>query len=319
MRCGFRWVTPVISTVLFACQPRAQPTPPPAESPAELSALAGSAIILATGDIANCASNGDELTAALVDSVLVADSIAKVEDAVLTLGDNAYPDGAALDFIRCFTPSWGDSTKRIMKRIRPTPGNHEHLSGMAAPYYAYFGNKAGEASKGYYSFDLGEWHLIALNSEMVVNTGFTKEERDAQLQWLADDLKGNTKTCTLAYWHHPRFSSGWHGNEPRIDAFWQLLYNAGVDVVIAGHEHDYERFLPQSPAGVLDSVKGIVSFVVGTGGGRLRGFTRQAENSEFRLEGHFGVLKMTMGASEFQWAFLDTEGHVWDPGAGKCH
>lgn len=319
MRGGLLVVTVVTSFLLGACQPHAQATPPPAEAPAELVALAGASIILAVGDIASCASNGDELTATLVDSVLKADSAANVQDAVLTLGDNAYPDGSARDFLTCFAPSWGDSNKRIMKEIRPTPGNHEHLSGMAAPYYAYFGDRAGSPNKGYYSYDLGEWHIIALNSEMIVNVGFTAEVRNAQLEWLDQDLKSNTKTCTLAYWHHPRWSSGWHGNDPRIDVFWQRLYNAGVDVILNGHDHEYERYLPQSPAGVLDSVKGMTQFVVGTGGGLLRGFTRRASPGGFRLEGYYGVLKVTLGASEYQWAFLDTAGHLWDPGAGKCH
>jgi 3',5'-cyclic AMP phosphodiesterase CpdA len=319
MRGGLLVVTLAISFLLGACQPHAQPTPPPAEAPAELVALTGASIIVAVGDIADCNSNGDELTAILVDSLLRADSAANVSDAVLTLGDNAYPNGAASDFLRCFAPSWGDSNKLIMKRIRPSPGNHEHLSGMAAPYYEYFGDRAGSPKKGYYSFDLGEWHIISLNSEMIVNFGFTKEERDAQLNWLDEDLKNNSKVCTLAYWHHPRWSSGWHGSDPRIDLFWQRLYNAGVDVILNGHDHEYERYLPQSPAGVLDSLKGMSQFVVGTGGGNLRGFTRKAAPGGFRLEGYFGVLKLTLGASEYQWAFLDTAGHLWDTGAGKCH
>ncbi|MEP7325793.1 MAG: metallophosphoesterase [Gemmatimonadota bacterium] len=308
------------SFLLGACQPHAQPTPPPAEAPAALVALAGASIMIAVGDIGNCSTNGDELTAGLVDSVLKADSAAKVEDAVLTLGDNAYPGGSARDFARCFAPSWGDTNRRIMKRIHPSPGNHEHLSGMAAPYYEYFGNRAGSSKKGYYSYNLGEWHFISLNSEMIVNSGFTIEERNAQLDWLDADLKANAnKVCTLAYWHNPRWSSGWHGSDPRIDILWQRLYNAGVDVILNGHDHEYERFLPQSPAGTLDSIKGIVQFVVGTGGGGLRGFTRKVAASDFRLEGYYGVLKLTLGASEFQWAFLDTSGHIWDPGAGKCH
>lgn len=319
MRFALHSVVAVTLIVAAACKPPAQATPAPAEASAELTALTGASVILTTGDIANCNTNGDELTAVLVDSLLKADSAAKVDDAVLTLGDNAYPAGAALDFVRCFTPSWGDTTRSIMKKIRPSPGNHEHLSGMAAPYYTYFGSKAGSPSKGYYSFDLGEWHIISLNSEMFVNTGFTAADRNAQLDWLDNDLKGNTKTCTLAYWHHPRWSSGWHGSDQRLDAIWQRLYNAGVDVVLSGHDHHYERFAPQSPAAAPDSAKGIAEFLVGTGGGEMRGIRRTVANSVFRLEGHFGILKMTLGASEYQWAFIDTDKRIWDPGVGKCH
>jgi hypothetical protein len=312
-------VTLVTSFVLGGCQPHAQATPPPAEAPAALVALTGASVLMAVGDIGNCATNGDELTAVLVDSLLKADSAAKVTDAVATLGDNAYPDGSARDFVRCFTPSWGDSNKRIMKQIRPSPGNHEHLSGMAAPYYDYFGSRAGNPRRATTATTFGDWHIITLNSELFVNLGFTEAERQAQLDWLDADLKGNTKVCTMAYWHNPRWSSGWHGSDPRLDVLWQRLYNAGVDVVLNGHDHEYERFLPQSPAGVVDSAKGIVEFVAGTGGGLLRGFTRKNDASAFRLEGYYGILRLTLGASEFQWAFLDTSGRIWDPGSGKCH
>jgi hypothetical protein len=303
----------------LACKPAPQATPPPATASAELVALTGAAVFIGAGDIASCSSQGDEQTAALVDSVLKADSAAKVTDAVFTLGDNAYPSGTAADFERCFQPSWGDSLKRIMKEVRPTPGNHEHLTMMAAPYYQYFGSRAGSPKKGYYSFDLGAWHIISLNSEMLVNRGFLAQDVQDQLAWLNDDLAKNKKLCTLAYWHHPRYSSGWHGNDQRIDALWQILYNAGVDVILNGHDHDYERFLPLSPAGVVDSAKGMVEIIAGTGGGEMRGFGRIAAHSDFRLEGHFGVLKLTLGAKEYQHALLDVSGRVWDPGAGACH
>jgi hypothetical protein len=157
---------------IVACKIKASTTPPPADAPAELLALTGAKVLIGTGDIASCTSQGDEQTALLVDSMLKADSAAGVEDVVMALGDNAYPGGTARDYERCFAPSWGDSNKRIMKRIRPTPGNHEHLTDMAAPYYAYFGDKAGSSKKGYYSYDLGDWHVIVLNSEIVVNTSF---------------------------------------------------------------------------------------------------------------------------------------------------
>ena len=302
-----------------ACKIAAKTTPPPADAPAEVLALTGAKVLIGTGDIASCTSTGDEQSAALVDSMLKADSAAGVEDVVIALGDNAYPGGTARDYERCFTPSWGDSTKSIMKRIRPTPGNHEHLTDMAAPYYAYFGDKAGSPKKGYYSYDLGDWHIVVLNSEIVVNTSFLSAEQDAQRDWLKDDLAKSQANCTLAYMHHPRFSSGWHGSDLRMQPFWQLLYDAGVDIVLSGHDHEYERFQPQTPAGVVDTARGIVQFVIGTGGGELRGFrTRPAPNSTARVEGHFGVLKMSLGAAAYQYAFIDVTSRVWDPGAGSC-
>jgi hypothetical protein len=207
-----------------------------------------------------------------------------------------------------------------MKRIRPSPGNHEHQTKGAAPYYAYFGKAAGPPSKGYYSYDLGEWHIIALNSEIIVNSEFLDADRKAEEDWLQADLKANSKKCTLAYWHHPRFSSGWHGSDVRIEPFWRLLYEAGADVVLNGHDHNYERFAAQTPEGVADTTKGIVQFVVGTGGDEPRGFAgKAARNSMRRIEGHNGVLKLTLGASEYQYAFLEPGGRVWDPGKGACH
>jgi hypothetical protein len=310
----------VISVAGLSCKIPANSTPPPADAPPELAHLAGASILIATGDIASCTSEGDEMTATMVDSILKADSTAQVEDAVAALGDNAYPSGSARDYARCFTPSWGDSNKRIMERIRPTPGNHEHLTNMAAPYYEYFGDRAGSSKKGYYSYDLGEWHVVVLNSEIVVNTSFNSSEQDAQRDWLKDDLAKNQKTCTLAYMHHPRFSSGWHGSDLRLEPLWQIMYDAGVDLVIAGHDHEYERFRPQTPQGVADTTRGIPQFVIGTGGGELRGFrTRPEPNSAARVEGRFGVLKLSLGAAGYQHAFLDVQGGIWDPGAGACH
>lgn len=305
---------------LLACKPKVFTTPPPAEASPEVVAIAGAAIMIGAGDIAACDSQGDELTAALVDSVLRADSAAKVENVVFTVGDNAYPDGSEENFDRCFTPSWGDPAKRIMKHIRPSPGNHEHAVFGAAAYYKYFGKSAGSPRQGYYSYTLGEWHVIVLNSEMVVNAVFTDEDRKAQLDWLAEDLRSSTKKCTVAYWHHPRFSSGWHGSDRRIAVFWGVLYDGGVDLILTGHDHNYERFRPMSPAGVVDFTRGMVQIVVGTGGGELRGLRSPlVANSAFRVQGHFGVLKLTLGSEEWASAFLAASGRVFDPSSGRCH
>lgn len=303
-----------------ACKPSMHTTPPPAEASAEAVALTGASVMIGAGDIASCTSQGDEQTATLVDSVLKADSAAIVEDVVFTLGDNAYPEGSDRAFSQCFVPSWGDSTKRIIKRIRPSPGNHEHQIFGAAPYYEYFGKRAGEPRKGYYSYNVGDWHAIVLNSEIIVNPVFTAEERKAQEDWLNDDLKFNTKVCTVAYWHNPRFSSGWHGTDRLLAPLWQMLYDNNVDLILNGHDHNYERFKPMTPAGLVDSTRGMVELVAGTGGGELRGIrSTVAPNSVARVQGHFGVIKLTLGKQEWRSAFLATNGKVYDPSGGRCH
>jgi hypothetical protein len=283
--------------------------------------LSGASVLIGAGDIARCDFPGDEATAALVDSVLRADSVAHVHDEVFTAGDNAYPDGTARDFAQCFAPSWGDTAKLIMRNIRPAPGNHEHLSGGTAPYYQYFGSRAGSNQKGYYSYDIGAWHAVVLNSELLVNTGaFTDVERKAQEDWLKQDLGAHHQGCTVAYWHNPRFSSGWHGSDARLETFWRILYDGGADVILNGHDHDYERFRPLASEGTLDTASGIVEMIVGTGGGELRGFQSTiAPLSASRVQGHYGVLKLTLGGAEWRSAFLDTDGRIYDQVTGRCH
>lgn len=310
------------SILLLGCNKQERATqPPPADASAKEVALAGAAVLIGAGDIGVCGTTGDERTAAIVDSVLRDDSVAKVENAVFTMGDNAYPSGsqgARDDFRRCFTPSWG--AKRIMRFIRPAPGNHDFQSVMGLGYYAYFGDRAGPRGKGYYSFDLGEWHLISLNSEILVGVLRDAAQARAQEEWLRNDLKDHGKPCTLAYWHRPLFASGTHGATPEVEGLWRILYETGADIVVNGHEHHYERFLPQTPAGIRDSVRGIEEIVVGTGGGDLRGLRRPlSPTSAMQITGYFGVLKLTLGDGEYRRAFLDTEGRVWDQGGRKCH
>jgi hypothetical protein len=276
--------------------------------------------MIGAGDIAVCGTIGDEATGRIVDSVLAADSTANVHSEVFTLGDNAYPSGSGgvdNDFPRCFSPSWG--RRRIMNVVHPAPGNHDYDSGSGAPYFAYFGNRAGPPRKGYYSYDVGDWHVISLNSELYFENGNPPEAR-AQEDWLRGDLLAHPVLCTFAYFHRPLFSSGTYGASPEVQSLWRILYDAGVDLVLNGHEHDYERFLPQTPAGVVDSAKGIEQIIAGTGGGELRKMrTPFASNSVFQIHGHFGVLKLMLGSGEYSHAFIDTTGRVWDPGARKCH
>ena len=309
----------VLVLAALSCGIPVQITPAPATATAAEIAVTGASIMLGVGDIATCGVQGDEQTAHLVDSMLRADSVAKVNVEVFTLGDNAYPDGSASNFALCFTPSWGDTAKRIMKKIHPAPGNHEHLSSGPAAYYQYFGSRAGPSTKGYYSYDVGEWHVIVLNSEIIVNGAFSSLEQRAQEEWLRSELKGTAKPCTMAYWHNPRFSSGWHGTDARLQPIWQILYDGGATLVLNGHDHDYERFLPQTPTGVRDSANGIAEYVVGTGGGSLRGFqATPVANSASRVQGYYGVLKLTLGKGEYRSAFVDVSGRMWDPSGGKC-
>jgi acid phosphatase type 7 len=276
--------------------------------------------MIGAGDIAVCGTSGDESTGRIVDSVLAVDSAANVETVVITLGDNAYPSGASgveNDFPRCFSPSWG--TRRIMNAIHPAPGNHDYDSGTGAPYFRYFGERAGPKGKGYYSYDVGDWHVISLDSELYFEHGNPTEVR-AQEDWLRADLTTHHALCTVAYFHRPLFTSGIHGPTPESQRLWTLLYDSGVDLVLNGHEHHYERFLPQTPDGVADSAKGIEQIIVGTGGGALRGVQHPlAHNSGFVIHGRFGVLKLTLGAGEYRRAFIDTDGRVWDPGGRQCH
>ena len=310
-----RFVCIALLSAFGACSSRDRPPAATGFVP-----LDGAVVLIGAGDIAGCDQQNDQATAMLVDSVLAADSVAGIEDAVFTLGDNAYTDGSAAQFARCFTPTWGDPAKRIMRKIHPAAGNHDHYTPGAGAYYQYFGDRAGRPGEGYYSYDLGGWHVIVLNSELIVNAGFSDSARTAQEVWLAGDLEGHPAKCALAYWHHPRFTSGLHGSDPKLDPVWRLLYKHGVDLVLNGHDHDYERFLPQTPAGLVDSARGITEIVAGTGGEDLRPFGSRIErHSAARLQGRAGVLLLSLGAAEYRSVFLDVTGRQWDASSGACH
>ncbi len=239
-------------------------------------------------------------TAALLDSA---------PGVVFTLGDNAYPNGAAQDFANCYAPTWG----RHKSRTRPTPGNHDYKTAGAAGYFQYFGASAGDPSKGYYSFDLGSWHIIALNSVVAIGPG------SAQIAWLQSDLAAHQTTCTLAYWHYSLFSSGQYA-VPAMRTAWQVLYDAGADVVLSGHDHFYERFGPQSPAGQLDSASGIRQFVVGTGGDYQQPFLPPAPNSEVRNNQTWGILRLSLHENRYHWEFIPVAGRTFsDSGTTFCH
>ena len=213
-------------------------------------------VFVGAGDIARCgSSDNDEKTAQLLDGI---------DGTVFTLGDNAYQKGTAQQFADCYGPTWG----RHKSRTRPAVGNHEYMTPGAQPYLNYFGVEKN------YSFELGDWHIVSLDSncQLPINGGSCAPNSPTML-WLKNDLASTTKKCVLVYFHHPRWSSGAeHGNTTRMSAAWKIMYQAGVDVVLSGHAHAYERFAPLNPAGQIDWAKGIRSFVVGTGGSDLSGF-----------------------------------------------
>lgn len=265
----------------------------------------GDPVLVGAGDIGDCGSPGDEATAALLDGIA---------GTVFTTGDNAYGDGTADQFRDCYGPNWG----RHLDRTRPAPGNHDWETEALGGYFGYFGDAArGPNGSSWYSYDLGAWHVIVLDSSCA-NVGGCGGG-SPQMTWLEADLAASGARCTIALWHHPRFSSGFHGNAVGMDPFWRSLYAAGVDVVVNGHDHDYERFAPQDPDGREDRARGIRQFVVGTGGTGLRPFEDPIANSELRLADVHGVIAFTLHPSSYDWSFMAAGSDIGDRGTANCN
>lgn len=261
-------------------------------------------VIVAAGDIADCSTTADTATAKLLDGIA---------GTVVTLGDNAYESGSASEFRDCYAPTWG----RHLSRTRPSPGNHDYETDDATGYFGYFGSRAGDPTKGYYSYDLGTWHIVVLNSNCAEVGGCGASS--AQAAWLRADLAKKPGSNVLAYWHHPRFSSGSHGDDTNVSSFWEILYAAGADVILNGHEHDYERFAPQDPGGRANATHGIRQFIVGTGGTDLRARASNAPNSQVFSSTH-GVLRLTLRANAYDWAFVPIAGKSFtDAGTSTTH
>lgn len=234
-------------------------------------------------------------------------------DLVLALGDLQYEDGSRSKFIESYERSWG----AYRSITRPAPGNHDYGTSGAAGYFSYFGRAAGDPAKGYYSFERGAWHLIALNSECAEVGGCAAGS--PQERWLRRNLAASKRPCVLAYWHRPRFSSGLHGSDAAYDAFWRALYGAHADVVLVGHDHDYERFALQDPDARRDPA-GIREFVVGTGGRSHYPLALPRANSQVRNGETFGVLRLTLGPARYDWRFVPVKGASFsDAGSGRCH
>jgi acid phosphatase type 7 len=253
-------------------------------------------VFVGAGDISSCDNNNDELTAQLLDVI---------PGTVFTTGDNVYEDGTYTEHIDCYDPTWG----RHKVRTKPIPGNHEYHTSGAAGYFQYFNN-----IPPYYAYDLGDWRIYALNSEIDVSGG------GFQGTWLRADLVRNPRQCVLAYWHTPRWSSGKeYGSNNGLQTLWQILYEAGAELVINGHEHNYERFAPMNAAGEADPL-GLREIVVGTGGMYLYEFDAPLPTSEVRNDTSFGVLKLTLHPTAYEWEFIPVAGTTFtDGGSTDCH
>jgi len=267
--------------------------------------LESSETLIAAGDIGDCSSPWDEATAALVGDP---------QATVAALGDLAYEDGTLAEFNSCYQPSWG----AFKARTRPAPGNHEYGTGNASGYFSYWGAVAGNPAQGWYSYDLGKWHVVSLNSNCSYVGGCAAGS--PQEAWLRADLAAHTARCTVAYWHHPRFSGGQVTNEDDMQPLWQALYDANADLVLSGHAHNYQRFAPQNALGVADSARGLREFVVGTGGHHQLHPVAAITNTEITNASTWGVLELTLWPNRYDWHFRPVTGQTFtDSGSQACH
>jgi hypothetical protein len=267
--------------------------------------------LVGAGDIVGCSDmSGAEATAKLIDAI---------PGTVFAAGDLAYQRGTYEEFQKCYGPTWG----RFKARTRSTPGNHEYNGATATGYFRYWDGRAGDPGKGYYSYDLGSWHIVVLNTNCGSSELGGCAEGSPEETWLKQDLAAHPSACTLAYGHHALFSSGLlpkHAEHPELRAFWQELYDAHADLVLAGHEHSYERFAPQNPEGNPDPDHGIREIVVGTGGRSHTPLGYAKPNSEVRDDKTYGVLKLTLSPGKYRWEFIPVPGKPFrDSGEGICH
>jgi len=304
------------------------------------------ALLAGAGDIARCYPGSDPTQFSAPDAsnpaMQTAQLLAEIPSAtVMVVGDNAYEFGSPFDYSGCYQPTWG----QFRDRTRPAPGNHEYLTPGAAGYFGYFGERSAPPL-GYYSYDLGAWHVIVINSTPQVYACWPPELTEmppdfpplpvpvspgpaagracagdvAQQAWLAADLAAHRAArCTIAYFHHPRFSSGMHGNHYQMQKMWDLMYANGVDVVASGHDHLYERFAPQDPEGNADPALGIRQFTVGTGGAEFYSVSTRQPNSEVLINDKHGILVLALGNAGYAWAFETVNHAIADEGAGRCH
>lgn len=256
--------------------------------------------VLAAGDIAECPPNGATLTARLLD---------QFAGPVLAVGDLVYPYGELKGFHKCYGPTWG----RHRGQTYPVPGNHEYVKDAAKGYFEYWKERAMPAGKSYYSFDLGAWHVVALDSNLIADANADQE------RWLRTDLAESKSRCVLGFWHHTTFSSGWHGQTPETLPLFRAMYDAGATILITGHDHHYERFAPQNPDGKADNGRGIRVFVAGTGGAKLHNIAFRKPNSETYSADIWGILKLTLRPDSYDWEFMPAaQTEFRDAGHGTC-
>jgi len=262
-------------------------------------------VLVGAGDIARCGVYGAEATAKLLDAI---------PGTVFTAGDNAYEKGSPDEYRRCYDPTWG----RHKARTRPAPGNHDYRTRGAAGYFDYFGKVTGARGEGWYSYDVGAWHVVVLNSNCAA-VGCSADS--AQVKWLAADLEASSAKCTLAYWHHPRWGSGSRRPEFGVQAFWEVLYAKGAELVVNGHDHFYERIAPIDPKGAPDPARGIRQITAGTGGASLYTFRKPPPPiTEVRDDKTFGVLKLSLKPDGYDWQFVGVPGSSFaDSGSAACH
>ncbi|MEB0140286.1 MULTISPECIES: metallophosphoesterase family protein [unclassified Undibacterium] len=277
----------------------------------KLSSKAKSITIYAAGDIADCKKKPALESMAARTADLIATALAQDTSALaITLGDNTYPVGKPEEFSNCYDPTWG----RFKQRTLPSPGNHDYAMPKALGYYNYFGELAGPDRRGYYAKHIGNWQIISLNSNL------NRQQMQTQLAWLQEELSNNKQRCTLAFWHHPAFSSGGHGNNELMWPAWKMLVAAKADLVLSGHDHDYERFAPMDGNGERDDVNGLRSFVVGTGGAATTPMFLPKNTTEMRDNSSHGVLRLKLQENSYEWEFLATDGASFgDKGKGVCH
>ena len=293
-----------VTSAPAASAPASRPPPPGATLPNGSPSLE-TVTLLGAGDIADCGTSGAQQTA---------DVLVEQPGWIFTTGDHAYEDGSATNFADCYAPTWGRVRDRT---ILPAAGNHDWNTAGAAGYLGYFGSTAAPDGTTWYARNLGAWHVIVLDSNCAMVGGCGADS--PQGLWLAKDLAASQARCTLAIWHHPRFSSGEHGNDPTVAPFWDQLHAAKAELVINGHDHDYERFAPQDPAGNIERPGGLREIVIGTGGAELRTFKASAANSEFRLSGTWGVLRLTLHPFNYEWEFLPVgDSTLADAGSTLC-
>jgi len=267
--------------------------------------------LVGAGDIAGCDNlPGAQATAKLIE---------QIPGTVFAAGDLAYDRGTDAEFRNCYDPTWG----AFKDRTRPAPGNHEYNGSSAVGYFRYWGTQAGDPKKGYYSYDLGSWHVVVLNTNCDLPSLGGCAEGSPEETWLRQDLAAHANSCIVAYGHHALFSSGIfssHARHTELRPFWRDLYEAHADLVLAGHEHSYERFAPQDPDGNLDEVHGIRQITAGTGGRSHTPLGLARPNSEVRNFDTYGVLKLTLSPGKYKWEFLPQEGRTFrDSGEGSCH